>query len=182
LSQDGYPVNGAEVCVFNGPSAGFLDNTCEGSSFPLTTDVNGKARTTTIGPGTYYVLVKVVRNGIPYLTRDTVVVDTDDVSRTVRLQQPNGISFTTSDGNLEKLPGVKICIFTSRMLFEQGLCDGSNYQLISDVQGGVSLYNIPASTYYILATLTVGEEKWVARNTIQVDDNIEESILVLKKE
>ncbi|GEP97975.1 carboxypeptidase-like regulatory domain-containing protein [Chitinophaga cymbidii] len=181
LSPEGNPVSGAEICIFSGTNTGYLDNSCDGSNFQLTTDVSGKASRSAFTPGTYYLLIKDTVNKIPFMAKDTITIGNTVLNETIRLKAPNGILATALDAEGARLPGVDICIFTSGLLFQRDTCEGSNYQLKTNVQGTAAQYGLAPGRYFVLGTLKVGNDTWIGRDTVDVAELVEEPVLMLRR-
>jgi hypothetical protein len=172
----------ASLCIFTSPTTiGYQSGLCDGSSYSLKTDAGGHASLFGIPNGNYYILSTIIINGIPLITRNEVKV-ADSVSyATVTLAKPNGIHFITKDANSDIIGNVNICVFTSQVLFQNGSCEGSNFQLTSNSGGQADKYNMDKSTYYILSTKVIGKDTLIGKNTVLLGDTVATCVLIMEK-
>jgi hypothetical protein len=182
LDPSGSAVNGVSSCVFNSPAiTGYTNNACDGNTFKLTSDAFGHASRFSIAPGTYYINSSIDINGMPWISKDTIVVSTHITFDTIRLKIPNGMRFTVMDSLGTRVADASVCVFTSLALYQRDTCQGSNFQLTSSVNGEASRYNLPQQRYYIYSTFITGSFIWATRDTIDMTTQIIHDTLVLRK-
>ncbi|WP_291906632.1 carboxypeptidase-like regulatory domain-containing protein [Chitinophaga sp. CB10] len=190
VGSDGGTVANVPICIFNSATLSYKNNTCDGSNYSITTDATGKAFKFDIPAGTYYILAKVKMGEQQIVVKQDNVVVTDSIEfRTLTAAGPgatNGIKFVTRDATGAIIPGANICIFTSPYLFQRSLCDGSNYQLMSDAAGNASISAIPPATYYVKAswvtkdTLAAHKDTLVGTATIDLQSSVLTQVMTLQ--
>ena len=149
--------------------------------FKLTSDVSGHASKFSLAPGNYYINSSIDINGMAWTSKDTIEV-TDHVSLdTIRLKLPNGMQFVIMDSLGTRLPGASICVFTSQALYQRDTCEGNNFQITSSANGEASRYYLPPQQYYIYSTFINKSFIWVARDTVNLTNQILRDTLVLRK-
>lgn len=174
-------IKGAKICVFSNLSS-FKTESCDASNFQLTTDDYGRASKININSGTYYILTSYTASNITFSRKDTINVDNQIVQKTLQLQQTkNGISYIVLDTTGAKLSGANLCFFTSPVLFSRDTCEGSNFQIQSDIKGNASKSDIHQDKYYVYASLKAGEAIFVGRDTVQISSTIIMDTIVLRK-
>ncbi|MEO7045226.1 MAG: hypothetical protein ABI091_07930, partial [Ferruginibacter sp.] len=177
----GNTLSNVNLCLFNSPFAfGFLNSNCDGSNYTLQSDANVHAYKFSIPQGSYYVNSSLNLSGLPLFSKDTFKVGSNIVFDTVKLKIPNGMHFTLYDSLGTRLSGASICVFTSLALYQQDTCAGSNFQLISGINGEVSRYSLAPNNYYIYCSYSSPGYNWVARDTMLITDKILNHSLILR--
>ncbi|MFB6457043.1 hypothetical protein ACE38W_17360 [Chitinophaga sp. Hz27] len=172
------------ICIFSSPVGGFNNNSCDGSSYSMTTNASGTDAIFSIPAHKYYILAKVNLGDMTLNLTTTADVKDSVVSITMTATRPtvsNGFEFTITDSTGAILPTADICLFTSPVLYKLGSCDGSNYHISGNLKGKGSIYNIAAADYYILATKIVGTDTFITRPSaaISADNTIKQVPLTL---
>ncbi|WP_316846460.1 hypothetical protein [Pedobacter psychrodurus] len=176
------PLKDAEICIFTNPlSPGYVAGKCEGSSYTLKTDAKGRAKLFNITSGDYYFVASKLVNQQTLTGKANTSISNTVKEVPITLEAPNGIHFLTTDANNEIIPAVSICVFTSKILFDRDVCEGSNFQLNSGTEGEATKYSIAQGTYYVLGMKVLGKDTLIARQSLTVGKGIAQSVLKLEK-
>jgi hypothetical protein len=164
----------AEICIFtNSNSPGYVKSSCDGSSYQLKTDANGKTKLFGIGAGSYYVLANKTIGGLVYTEKQLVTLANEVKQVVIKVVKPatkNGISFSVTDNSGNLMKEADLCVFKSNtsLGYLNGNCDGSSYQYKTDANGEAKMTDIPAGTYYVLVSKMVGGVPMTAKTTVVV--------------
>jgi hypothetical protein len=171
----GNRLKGADVCIFSSPIP-YNNTTCDGSSYSLKSDINGHASQFGIQSGTYYFLSKITVKGAEYIQKGSFQVSNKVEKQSLKLKLPD-----TSPSNLLEIifvdqfgsavPNGKVCLFTSKVLFARDTCENSNYSVLTNVSGKVSIPNMIPGKYYVLGDVSLKNVKLLAKDSITVSNN-----------
>lgn len=180
----GNRLKGADVCIFSSPIP-YNNTTCDGSSYSLKSDINGNASQFGIKSATYYFLSKITIKGSEYIQKGSFQIANKVEKQLLKLKLPD-----TSPSNLleivfvdqfgSSVPNGKVCLFTSKVLFARDTCENSNYSVLTNISGKVSISNLVPGKYYVLGDVSLKNTKLLAKDSITVGSNKSTLTLRLK--
>lgn len=176
-------IKGAKICIFSNASS-YTAGICDASNFQLTSDDYGRASKVNISPGIYYILASFSAGTTTLTRKDTVVVNNRVEQRPLQLQPANannGVNYLVLDSTGARMSGVSLCFFTSPVLFSRDTCEGSNFQLFSDINGAATKQDIPQNRYYVYGYLKVGDIAFAGKDTLQLFSNVISDTIVLRR-
>lgn len=88
------------------------------------------------------------------------------------LDRQRGIYYTIVNGTDQSFPRASVCIFDNVQAYQGGKCENANHNLTADAYGRVFLAGLPQNTYYTIATVTIGNAKYSARDTVAISDHV----------
>lgn len=151
--------------------------------YSLKTDADGYFTFPNLTEGKLYTVFydEVIKN-VEYFGKDSIKASTDLNAASYQLRiyagvspiNQNGILFTVNDQNGNVAKGATINLFTSATStgYVLGTSDGSSHTLKTDSNGHASFYTPVNTTYYALATTTVGPVMSIARQTVTPDKKV----------
>jgi len=89
------------------------------------------------------------------------------------LTRQTGIYVTVLNGINEVVPKATVCLFTNEQAFLSGKCDNSNYTMTADAYGQAFQFGISKGRYFVLASATIGNVTYSAKDTIDVSTKVE---------
>ena len=180
--KTGGPVKGAKVCIFSNLTS-FNSGVCDASNYSLTSDDHGRAYKFNISHGIYYVQGSILLNNTNYRFKDTVSVENTIVftKKTLTEVTTNGFNYTVLDTTYNRIGGASLCIFTSQVLFNRDTCDGSNFQVQSDIYGIATKTDLQPGRYLIYANIKQGNIIYYDKDTINISNSIINDTLILKR-
>ncbi len=175
-------VREAKVCLFNSStSLAYEQGTCEGSIYTGITDATGTVNFYGMPAGTYYAVTSLTVGEITLQGKQTILVSDKIEQSKITLTKPNGIHFVTTDANSEVLGNISVCVFTSSILYQKNSCEDANVQFTTDQSGKKNLYKLDKGTYYIYSSKIIGKDTLIAKNVVNVADQIVDCVLKLVK-
>lgn len=152
--------------------------------YSATTDANGYFKFSTLNAGRSYV-VRYMDNSTGKIlfgrSGPLKLPDTQDVLQAgLAMTGQSGFVVSVSDGQGFPVTGAAVCLSTSMVPYNSGVCTGSQYSLVSDANGHVSQFGISLGTYYIVANITINGVVYSAKGSISIpDSNVKKTTLQL---
>lgn len=180
---NGNPVPAMNYYVYNNQTA-FAANDTNNAIRKNQLNQYGIALLNDLQQGTYYVVLEGVINNLKYSGTGSVQFNGTDVTdlniQVTALVQP-GLTLIVQDSNGFVVSGVKICLFTSGIIFSGAeSCDGSVDFGISDNNGKIKFPGISPMQYFVLCKDTISSIPLYAQDTVIVTPGsaVEEFIIV----
>ena len=179
----GSPVPEMNYYVYNNQTA-FTANDTSNAILKKQLNQYGIALLNDLQQGTYYVVLQGMINNINYSGTGSIQFNGTDVAdlniQVTALVQP-GLTLIVQDPNGFVVSGVKVCLFTSGIIFSGAeSCDGSVDSGISDNNGKIKFPGISPMQYFVLCKDTISSIPLYAQDTVTVTPGtaIEEFIVV----
>ncbi|MBK8413066.1 MAG: hypothetical protein IPL22_00295 [Bacteroidetes bacterium] len=179
----GSPVPEMNYYVYNNQTA-FTANDTSNAILKKQLNQYGIALLNDLQQGTYYVVLQGMINNINYSGTGSIQFNGTDVAdlniQVTALVQP-GLTLIVQDQNGFVVSGVKVCLFTSGIIFSGAeSCDGSVDSGISDNNGKIKFPGISPMQYFVLCKDTISSIPLYAQDTVTVTPGtaIEEFIVV----
>lgn len=172
----GLPLNNVDICL-SSSQLPYLAKTCEGSNYTLRSGPRGKVGQFNMAPGKYYVFAKTTINKVVYTDKAEIEISSDKLAAKSLEMKPvaiqpskNTLNITVSDAGGSPVPHARICLFTSKVVFESDTCNYSNYTALTSLAGNTTFTDLVPNTYYILAELYLNNRRLSARGSIIVEN------------
>lgn len=185
VDEAGIVLPGITCCIFNNPLL-FNQENCDGKYQQKESGDDGMIKLTNLRPGDYYVYAQTTTNKLDYKGKANIKVNASGTTTSTIVMKPvttNTLKVRTLDeaGNL--VPGIDFCVFNNPLRFNQEDCTGHYRDSTTSNDGTIKLNNIPAGSYYLYATVAIGNTQYKAKATVAVNNPGETTIdLILKKE
>lgn len=95
------------------------------------------------------------------------------VVATVDRKNQRGFHVVIADSLKGTFPGMDICVFNSRQLFENNNCEQSVFKLATDTLGRVYQLQAPEGKYYFTGEATINSQTYRIRDSITVTDQLQ---------
>lgn len=168
----GNPIKENNICLFRSPdNLGYINNNCEGSSYTIKTDANGKARLFGIPNGKYYALSSLNVQQVPLVGKKSFTINGNVLIDSLELGHPNGIVVTLkSDNNTVK--ETSVCLFTSPddIGYANNVCEGNSFTAKTDATGKARFFGIPKGIYYMLSSTQINGIPLLGKQPVEVSE------------
>jgi hypothetical protein len=177
----GGAIKGVKVCIFSNVTT-YNTGSCDASNYSLTTDEFGHAYKFNLIQGNYYVQASIKINNLNFSLKDTISIRDSIVSKELVLKQNkvNGFHYTILDSSGFRIGGATLCIFTSQVLFNKDTCDGSNFQVVSDINGIATRTDLQPGRYLVYGNIQQGNTIYYAKDTINIGNTILNDTLIFR--
>jgi hypothetical protein len=169
----GNPIRDNDICIFTSPtSVGYLANNCQGSTYKITTDLNGRAKLFGIPPNYYYALSSANVGQIPISGKKMFSVKGKLSKDSLKLTSPNGLIVSLK---FEQTPlkETDICLFktSDNPGYLKSNCEGNSYTAKTDATGKARFFSLPKGIYYMLSTTSTSGMPLSGKQEVEVTEN-----------
>lgn len=90
-----------------------------------------------------------------------------------------GIYLTVLNPSGQIVPKAIVCLFSNAEAYQGGKCDNSNYTIVADAYGHAFQFGILPGRYFVLASASIGNVSYMAKDTVDISTRVESAFLRL---